>query len=139
MQKTKLGISAALLGAVICFSGLFSGYLLVFLLTAYVLLMEDNIWLKKTAVKTIAVLIVFSLLSAVLGLIPDLINVIDDIFNIFSGSFSIRFLTNIVYALRSILEFLETLLLLGLGFKALNQGTIKIPMIDKLVDKAFGE
>ena len=139
MQKTKLGISAALLGAVICFSGLFSGYLLVFLLTAYVLLMEDNIWLKKTAVKTIAVLIVFSLLSAVLGLIPDLINVIDDIFNIFSGSFSIRFLTNIVYALRSILGFLETLLLLGLGFKALNQGTIKIPMIDKLVDKAFGE
>lgn len=34
MQKTKLGISAALLGAVICFSGLFGGYLLVFLLTA---------------------------------------------------------------------------------------------------------
>ena len=139
MQKTKLGISAALLGAVICFSGLFSGYLLVFLLTAYVLLMEENIWLKKTAVKTVAVLIVFSLLSAVLGLIPDLINVIDDIFNIFSGSFSIRFLTNIVYALRSILGFLETLLMLGLGFKALNQGTIKIPVIDKLVDKAFGE
>lgn len=139
MQKTKLGISAALIGAVICFSGLFGGYLLVFLLTAYVLLMEENIWLKKTAVKTVAVLIVFSLLSAVLGLIPDLINVIDDIFNIFSGSFSIRFLTNIVYALRSILGFLETLLLLGLGFKALNQGTIKIPMIDKLVDKAFGE
>lgn len=139
MQKTRLGISAALLGAVICFSGLFSGYLLVFLLTAYVLLMEENIWLKKTAVKTVAVLIIFSLLSAVLGLIPDLINVIDDIFTIFSGSFSIRFLTNIIYALRSILGFLETLLLLGLGFKALNQGTIKIPMIDKLVDKAFGE
>lgn len=139
MQKTKLGISAALLGAVICFSGLFSGYLLVFLLAAYVLLMEDNIWLKKTAVKTIAVLIVFSLLSTVLGLIPDLINVIDDIFNIFKGSFSIRFLSSIISAARSILGFLETLLLLGLGFKALNQGTIKIPMIDKLVDKAFGE
>ena len=135
MQKTKLGISAALLGAVVCFSGLFSGYLLVFLLTAYILLMEENVWLKKTAVKTVAVLMVFSLLSAVLGLIPDLISVISSIFNIFNGSFSIRILSSIISAARSILGFLETLLLLGLGFKALNQGTIKIPMIDKLVDK----
>lgn len=139
MQKTRLGISAALLGAVVCFSGLFSGYLLVFLLTAYILLMEENVWLKKTAVKTVAVLMVFSLLSAVLGLIPDLISVISSIFNIFNGSFSIRILSSIISAARSILGFLETLLLLGLGFKALNQGTIKIPMIDKLVDKAFGE
>ena len=139
MQKTRLGISAALLGAVVCFSGLFSGYLLVFLLTAYILLMEENVWLKKTAVKTVAVLMVFSLLNAVLGLIPDLISVISSIFNIFNGSFSIRILSSIISAARSILGFLETLLLLGLGFKALNQGTIKIPMIDKLVDKAFGE
>ena len=139
MQKTRLGISAALLGAVVCFSGLFSGYLLVFLLTAYILLMEENVRLKKTAVKTVAVLMVFSLLSAVLGLIPDLISVISSIFNIFNGSFSIRILSSIISAARSVLGFLETLLLLGLGFKALNQGTIKIPMIDKLVDKAFGE
>lgn len=139
MQKTRLGISAALLGAVVCFSGLFSGYLLVFLLTAYILLMEENVWLKKTAVKTIAVLMAFSLLNAVLGLIPDLISVISSIFNIFNGSFSIRILSSIISAARSVLGFLETLLLLGLGFKALNQGTIKIPMIDKLVDKAFGE
>lgn len=139
MQKTRLGISAALLGAVVCFSGLFSGYLLVFLLTAYILLMEENVWLKKTAVKTVAVLMVFSLLNAVLGLIPDLISVISSIFNIFNGSFSIRILSSIISATRSVLGFLETLLLLGLGFKALNQGTIKIPMIDKLVDKAFGE
>lgn len=139
MQKTRLGISAALLGAVVCFSGLFSGYLLVFLLTAYILLMEENVWLKKTAVMTVAVLMVFSLLNAVLGLIPDLISVISSIFNIFNGSFSIRILSSIISAARSVLGFLETLLLLGLGFKALNQGTIKIPMIDKLVDKAFGE
>ena len=139
MQKTRLGISAALLGAVVCFSGLFSGYLLVFLLTAYILLMEENVWLKKTAVKTIAVLMVFSLLNAVLGLIPDLISVISSIFNIFNGSFSIRILSSIISAARSVLGFLETLLLLGLGFKALNQGPIKIPMTDKLVDKAFGE
>ena len=101
--------------------------------------MEENVWLKKTAVKTVAVLMVFSLLNAVLGLIPDLISVISSIFNIFNGSFSIRILSSIISAARSVLGFLETLLLLGLGFKALNQGTIKIPMIDKLVDKAFGE
>lgn len=139
MQKTKLGISAALLGAAIYFCGLFSGYLLVFLLAGYCLLMEENVWLKKAAVKAVAVMLIFSLLSAVIGLIPDVIGVISSIFNIFGGSFSIGFLSNLVYAVNRILDLLQTLLLLGLGLKALNQGTLPVPFVDKLVNKAFGE
>ena len=51
MQKTRLGISVGLLGAAIYFMGLFSGYLLAVLLAGYVLLFEENSWLRKNAVK----------------------------------------------------------------------------------------
>ena len=52
MQKTKLGLTVGLVGAGLYFLGLFS-FIPAFLLAAYVLLMEDNEWLKKTAVKMV--------------------------------------------------------------------------------------
>lgn len=137
MQKSKLGISVALIGAALYFLGLFSGYLAVILLAGYVLLMEENVWLRKTAVKSVALLVLFSLISSVLGLIPSLVNFIDDIFNIFGGNFAIRFLTNIINMLRSGINIIQIVVFLILGLKALNQGTVGIPLIDKMVDKCF--
>lgn len=137
MQKTKLGVSVAVLGAAVYFLGFFSGYVAIVILAGYILLMEENSWLKKAAVKSVALLIVFSLLSAVLGLIPDVIGFIDSIFTIFGGSFHISFLTNIIYMLRDGLSLVEKVLFLLLGLKALNQGTIKVPGVDKLIDKCM--
>lgn len=137
MQKTKLGISVAVLGATIYFTGLFSGYLITIILAGYILLMEENVWLKKAAVKSVALMICFSILSAVLGLIPDVIGFVDSIFNIFGGSFRISVLTNIVYMLRDGLNLVEKVLFLLLGLKALNQGTVKVPVIDKFVEKCM--
>lgn len=137
MQKTKLGISVALIGAALYFLGLFSGYLAIVLLAGYVLLMEENVWLRKTAVKSVALLVLFSLISSVLGLIPSLVNFIDDIFNIFGGNFAIRFLTNIINMLRSGINIIQIVVFLILGLKALNQGTVRVPVIDKMVDKCF--
>lgn len=137
MQKSKLGISVALIGAALYFLGLFSGYFAIVLLAGYVLLMEENVWLKKTAVKSVALLMLFSLILSVVGLIPSLINFIDDIWNIIGRSFSIRFLTNIINMLRSGISLVQTVLFLILGLKALNQGTIPVPIIDKMVEKCF--
>lgn len=137
MQKSKLGISVALIGAALYFLGLFSGYLAVILLAGYVLLMEENVWLRKTAVKSVALLVFFSLILSVLNLVPSLVNFIDDIFNIFGGNFAIRFLTNIISMLRSGINLIQVVVFLILGLKALNQGTVRIPLIDKMVDKCF--
>lgn len=137
MQKTKLGVTVALLGAAIYFIGLFGGYIPVIILGGYVLLMEENVWLKKAAVKSAAVLIMFSLFSALLGLIPGVISFVDDIFNIFGGYFTIGVVTSIVNMLLSALSLLRTLLFILLGLKALNQGNISVPGIDKLVNKCF--
>lgn len=135
MQKTRFGITVSLLGAAIYFMGLFGGYLVTALLTAYVLLFEENEWLKKSAVKAVALMVVFSILSVLIHLIPNIISFIDDVVGIFGGSFYINFISKLVTAVASALNLIETVLFVGLGFKALNQGNIAVPVVDKLIDK----
>lgn len=138
MQKTKLGISVGLLGAGQYFMGLFSGYLVAVLLAGYVLLCEDNEWLKKAAVKAISVMVLFSFASAIVNLIPNVMSFIDSIVSMFGGNFYIAFISNLVNAVVTALNVIEKLLLLGLGVKALNQGTIAVPVVDGLINKYMG-
>ena len=138
MQKTKLGVSVGLLGAAIYFMGLFSGYLVAILLAGYVLLCEDNEWLKKSAVKAVSVMALFSFLVTVVNLIPNAISIIDYIVSMFGGNFYVAFLSTLVSAVVAVLDIIEKLVLLGLGAKALNQGTITIPVVDRLINKYMG-
>ena len=138
MQKTRLGISVGLLGAAIYFMGLFSGYLLAVLLAGYVLLFEENSWLRKNAVKAMSVLAVFSLLITVLYLVPNAIGFINDVVSIFGGSFYVAFLSNLISAAVAALNIIEKLLIIGLGVKALTQGTIAVPVVDNLINKYMG-
>lgn len=135
MQKTKLGISVGLMGAIAYFAGLFSGYLVAVLIFGYIMLVEDNPWLRKTAVKSIVLLVTFSALSAVIGLIPDFISFINTIFNVFGSYFSLSVVTNILAVLTSALSILKTVVFLVLGLKALNQGTLTIPVVDNMTNK----
>lgn len=137
MQKTKLGISVGFLGAAIYFLGLFSGYLVVALLVGYVLLFEQNEWLRKCAVKAITLMLVISFIVTVINLIPNSISFINSVFSILGGSFSIGFITSIINAIVSAIGIIEKLLFLGLGLTALNMGTIAIPAVDKLVNKCI--
>ena len=137
MQKTKLGISAGLLGAAVCFSGLFGGYIITTLLVGYILLFEENVWLKKTGIKVLAVMFSFSLLYTIIGLLPNGIGLINNVFDIFGGTFSINIITKIVNLIRSVLNLIETVIFILLGIKAFNQGTIRISIVDNLVNKYF--
>lgn len=135
MQKSKLGVSIGLLGAAVCFLGLFGSYIPVVIAVGYILLFEENEWLKKNSVKVLAVMIVLSAISTTIGLIPDAISVISSLLNIFNGSFSIPLITSIISFITTVLSFLRTIILLGMGFKALNQGTLTLPVVDNLVNK----
>lgn len=137
MQKTKLGVSVGVLGAAMYFLGFFSGMTAAVILGGYILLMEENAWLKKTAIKAVAVWVLFAFFGAVLGLLPDAIGFINSILNIFGGNFYISIVSNIIFMLKDGLDLVRTLLFLLLGLKALNQGTVKVPVIDKLVDKCM--
>ena len=65
----------------------------------------------------------------------DVIGFIGNIASVFNGHFAIAKVNQIVTVLLSGLNIIEKILFLGLGIKALNQGTIVIPFIDKKVSK----
>lgn len=134
-MKTKLGISVGLLGAATYFLGLFSGNLILALLVGYILLFEQNEWLRKSAVKALALSIFFSLVSTLVGFIPDIIGIINNVTMIFGKSVSITVVTRIVTLIQSVISFARTVIMLVLGFRALNQGTVKIGIVDKLINK----
>lgn len=135
MQKTKLGISVGLLGAAVFFAGMFSGYVVAVLLAGYILLFEENIWLKKTGVKAVALMFLFGIAAALINLLPDLVDLVNRICYIFDGSFQIEILDKIVSFLLQGLNIAETVLFLLLGFKALTQGTLPLPIVDPLINK----
>lgn len=138
MQKTRLGISVGMLGAAIYLTGLFSGYLVAVLLTGYVLLFEENGWLKRSAVKAVSLMVFFSFVTVLINLIPNAMSCISYIASMFGGNFHASFISNLVSAVTSIIDIIEKILFIGLGVKALNQGTIAVPVVDKLVSKYMG-
>lgn len=136
MQKTKLGISVGLLGAIIYFASAFGGgYIAALLLCGYVLLVEDNPWLRKTSVKAVLLLVLFSLISAVLNLIPEAWGTVTNLLMIFEKYPSSNFITGINAAINSVITIVQSILFVILGLKAFNQGTIRLSVIDKLIDK----
>ena len=136
MQKAKLGISVGLLGAIIYFASAFGGgYLAALLLCGYVLLAEDNPWLRKTSVKAVLLLVLFSLISVILGLIPDIWEAITNLLMAFDQYPSSNFISGINLTISSAISIVKSVLFVILGLKALNQGAIKLPIIDKLIDK----
>ena len=135
MQKTRLGISVGMLGAAIYLTGLFSGYVVAVLMAGYVLLFEENSWLRRSAVKAVSLMVFFSFITVLINLIPNAISSINYIASMFGSSFYAVFITNLVSAVTSIIDIIEKLLFIGLGVKALNQGTITAPVVDNQVSK----
>lgn len=127
MQKTKLGVSIGIVGAALCFLGCIS-YVPAVLLAGYVLIFEENEWLKKTAVKMMVVSISFGLALVGIGLIQDILGLLE-LCNEAIWTFSLDKI------LRFIISFLRDFVLIIMGFKALKLGTIKSDFIDKMIDK----
>lgn len=133
MQKTKLGVSIGVVGAALCFLGCIS-YIPAVILAGYVLIFEENEWLKKTAVKMMIVTITFSLALVGVGLIQDVFGLLDTCFG-WILPFRVGVPLNLDRILRYIFSFLQDFILIVMGFKALSMGTIKLSFIDKMIDK----
>lgn len=136
-MKSKLGISVGLLGAGIYLAALFSGYLAVIVLAGYVLLVEENEWLKKSAVKAVALLMTISFAITLINLVPDLLSWISSFISIFKGTFNYGVVSSIILSITKAIDIVKTCLFLMLGVKALNQGTVEIPFVDKIINEYF--
>lgn len=139
MKKAKLGISVGLMGTAIYFMGLISTLGLV-ILAGYVLLFEENPWLKKSAVKAVILSVAFSLISVVIssgdnvfGILNTMLDWADGPFDFIKFQFKYPFDIDIL--LTNALDLLENILFLILGFKALRQDSIKIGFMDNFINK----
>ncbi|MCL2099439.1 MAG: zinc ribbon domain-containing protein [Oscillospiraceae bacterium] len=134
MLKTKLGISVGLFGAALYFIGLLDIIPLT-IIAGYTLLCEENEWLKKTAVKALAIVIFFSVVSAFIGLLSNSSSFLNDVVMLFKGSIDLSWLNRITSILRTVLSFMQTLVLLTAGFKALSQKTFNLIILDGVLNK----
>jgi hypothetical protein len=135
VTNTKIGISAGLMAATAYFLGIVGGWVPVVLVAGYILVAETNEWLRTAAVKAVAICLFFSIVSTIVGLIPNTITIIGNIAAIFRQTFTIVEVTRLVTAFNSIWSFIERLLLLFLGFSALKHGTVGFGPVDGLIEK----
>lgn len=134
MLKTKLGISIALVGAAMYFLGAIS-FIPAVLLAGYVLIAEQNEWVKRQAAKMIGIVVMFGLVNIAVGWIDDFVSVLNIIVRWFNQDVYLSVPANLTSLFRFIISVIEEVLLLIMGFKALGMKNVKIVLVDKLLDK----
>lgn len=138
MGTTKIGVPAKLLAAFAYLAAFFSGYVAFLLIGGYILIREQNDWLRFHAVKAGALMVCFSIANALISLIPSMFTWIDDLLGIFGGSFRLAFIYNGESWLATTLAVLEKLLFLVLAFMAFKGSDLKLGPVDKLVNTLLG-
>lgn len=135
MQKTKLGITISGLAAAIYLTCLFGGYIPGIILTGYVLMVEENEWLRRNAVKAIVLMMIFSVFIYGINLIPNVINCFEDMARAFGVSVEERLITGIFAAVVDVVDILRTIVFLILGLKSLKMRTIIVPSAENIINK----
>ena len=135
MEKAKLGIAYNVLAAIVCLLGYYGGYVITGIFTIAVLFTEENPWLKKYCVKTLLLMLFFSLLYTVLNLIPDFLGLVYTGAEIAGLSLYFRPVEAIFNLLRQIIDLGEMVLFILMAIFALAKKNFKLPLIDKLADK----
>lgn len=134
MEKTKLGISVGMLGALCYFLGFISTMSLI-IVAGYILLFENSEWLKRTAVKAVAVVVAFAVLILILNSANGVFSAVNSFFALFEAETRFVYPSSLDALLRTVLNVTEDILLLVLGFKAFRQASVKVAVIDKTLDK----
>lgn len=137
MEKTKLGISVGLLGALVFVSG-YTSLTVLALVGGYVLLKEENSTLKKYVVYAAALLIAFWAASMCISAIETVF----DFLNFNSWMTSVDGLSTVYRVIMALFETLTDILYIAeilvfgfLALMALAGKEIKIAFLDKLVEK----
>ena len=131
-EKSKLGISIALLAAGMFFLGIVS-YLALIAVALYIFIREDNAWLKKVAIFAVILVVFFAAVNFVLSVISGAISL---------SNVNINFIGNIIPLLGKVFSVITSLVniaefvLLGLfGFMSLGGKSLNIGFINKLCNK----
>ncbi len=134
-MKTKLGISVAMMTALLYCCGIFGGLTVLLLAAGYVLLAEENTALRQAAGKILTLVFAFTLAAQVLSLVPNIVGLIPQFFSIFNVYISIGFLESIFAFLINLLYLVQDILLLVMGVFALLGKNLPIKPLDAFIEK----
>ena len=144
-MKSRLGIHIGFLACICFLAAQFGGIVPITLLAGYVLICEENDFLRMSALKAFLIVLFVSVLNFLIGVLPDIIfELFDRISRIFGadtpfGNLSaINKIEQIFNFFIWIVNTCKALLLLLLAFLACRIKTVNVPIIDNLIDKFFG-
>lgn len=141
MEKTKLGISVSLLGALVFLSG-YLGIAALVLVGGYVLLKEESEKLKRCVMYSLILFLGFLVASIVLEVLGSVLSV----FNFNNWMYEVDVIYTIYNVFRSIISSFDSILGIAkiVVFGIFTVGTLmgkelKIAFLDKIVDKFLGK
>lgn len=146
MLKTRLGLPANVVAVVMYLVALIGGtfvgggaaLIAPLVLAGYILLFEELNFVRRAAVKGIAIILAVFLLNVVLTVIPDLLKIIEHMLNIFDESMYGDFIqgyTSFTNMMTSMLALAEKAFLILLAVLALFNKSIDLKFLTKLADK----
>lgn len=134
MNKIKLGVSAGLTGAILYFLGAIS-IIPAVILAGYILLKEENDWLKYQAVKMVMIVVIFGAINIGLNCIDDIFTIFNQVIGIFAKNVHIAVPLGLTGILSTVCSLLRNIVLIWSGINALNFKTVYVASIDELVSK----
>lgn len=133
MQKTKLGLSVGLLAAITYLLPLINSTVF-FIVVAYVLIREENIWLKKTVVKATIIYLFLQIIPNILSIGYSTLNnsLLSNIFN--TIMYRIPFVFGLFGLISVLFSAFKYVICIAFAILALKQGTIKIGFLDNFIN-----
>ena len=135
MEKTKFGVSVGLVAAITYLVAMFGGYLATIVIAGYVLIFEENAFLRRSVTKALGLLLASSLLALVFAFIPNVCIYISNIVTLSGGFFSYMKVLSVIEIFTGIIDFAISALFLTLAGMAFTGGKVDIPLFNKLIDK----
>ena len=135
---TRLGLSTCLLAAIVFLFGMSGGIMVTAIAVGYVLLFEEDKWLKRAAVKAIVLVLGFVLVDHLVSFLPNMLNYLNSIVNLFNGYINFGVIRKIFDVLGTTVSYARYLVFLAMVILALSGKTIPVPFVDGLIDKHFG-
>lgn len=140
-MKSKLGIHCGFLACLCFLVGQFFGGVALTILVGYILLREENEFLRFSALKALVLVLFVYGLNTIIGLLPDCFGLIDTITRIADADTpfnSLEFVSKFnqfLNLITSIISYAKTILMLLLAVNACKIKTIKIPKVDDVITK----
>ena len=136
MQKSKLGFSVGLLGAIFCILGAVIGISWPLLaIAAYIFIREENEWLRRLTLKVIIILLAAAVITM---LVPYILGAFYDVINLFVDDADIidfNWISKISTFVVKYVDIVINVVLVLIGLKALKQSHFAVKSVDNIISK----